>query len=102
MEESKTIVEIAPLRWLKDILEPYISFEHASLKEKHWIIVCLGELESKSANEIENFLKKNQNYKVTLVSPWPITSKLVDITAIAFDGPEEPVIESKPVLSESK
>ncbi len=94
--ESKSIAETAPLQWLKNILEPYLFFEHYSLKVKHWIIICLGDLESKAANEIENFLKKNKQYRVTLVSPWPITSKLVDITPITYEGPEDPVIESLP------
>jgi hypothetical protein len=57
--ESNQVGEVPPLRWLKDLVEPYISFEHESLRRKHWIIVCLGELEGKVAKEIENLQKNN-------------------------------------------
>jgi hypothetical protein len=50
--ESNQIIEVPPLRWLRDMVEPYLAFEHESLRRKHWVIVCLGELDAKVANEI--------------------------------------------------
>ena len=42
LEESNDVIEVPPLRWLRDIVEPYLAFEHETLKRKHWVIVSLG------------------------------------------------------------
>lgn len=50
VEELSSLKETPPTRWLKDLIEPVIGFEHQTVKKKHWIIVALGDLETKFAN----------------------------------------------------
>jgi fatty acid/phospholipid biosynthesis enzyme len=88
------------LQWLKEIVEPYLSFEHETLKRKHWIIVCLGELDPKVANEIESLQKLNSLYRFIVVSTWPISSKLIDVTAIPYEGVPEISIATEEVSKE--
>lgn len=56
------------------------------MKEKLWVIVVLGELDPKIAHEINSFIKEGSLYKFLIVSTWPISSKIIDIEAIPFEG----------------
>lgn len=103
VEELSTLKETPPMRWLKDLIEPVIGFEHPTVKQKHWIIVALGDLEAKFANEIDNIRKSNPLYKIIIVSVWPTKSKLIDIALIPTPGepaPVEPAAEEPAVVEQ--
>lgn len=55
--------------------------------------MCLGDLDPKVANDIQNIQKENSLYRFIVVSPWPISSKMVDITPIPYEGTPETAIE---------
>ena len=73
---SKTLHETPVLKDIKNKMAKFIDFETESLKNKYWVIVISGQLDSHIVDEIETINSKQEGYKFIIVSPTSVSHKI--------------------------